>query len=222
MKKAQHTIAILWVFSIVWFNLAQLICGLTWTGSSYSWRHQDVSDLGQTYQPAHILLNISLICAGLILIVGVIVLSAIWRQKSLSAMVARSMLCIAGLGFIVAGIFPSDTSHGIHVVLGAAPILLYGNFGLIFAAAAMDRRIFGRLWIAALLLGAIGLISGFLYFSETYLFFGRGIIERLWIYPPLIWSLIVGIRLFSSQKHQKYIPGNSANTLTAETEIVIK
>lgn len=198
MKKTTRPIAILWLIALPWFNLAQFICGLLWTNPAYSWRAQDVSDLGRTDQPAHALLNFAIISVGLFLILGIFILGDVWR-KGLPKMVARSMLCIAGLGFIAVGIFPSDTSHAIHVVFGAAPILLYGNFGLIFAAAAMDRRIFKRLWIATLLLGLLGLTCGFLYFAEDYLFLGRGIIERLWIYPPLIWTLLIGLRIVSAQ-----------------------
>lgn len=192
--------ATLWIAGFIFFNIAQVVCGLAWDAPAYEWRLQIVSDLGETHAPLNIIMNIAFIFQGVVIAIGVWVIDIIWHRSVLTV-TTRTMLTLAGIGLIVVGFAPADTDPEIHLIFGAAPILLFGAFGLVFACITMNGKRFGRFfWIVTALLGIAALISGFVFFVSAYTSLGRGFIERIWIYAPLVWTAYVGYRIVHTNK----------------------
>jgi hypothetical membrane protein len=190
-KKITFCGLILWIISFIWFNFAQLIVGSKWIDPKYSWSINNISDLGEIQSPLHNLINATFIFQGIAIIFGLWTINFIW-EKNKSSKITRIVLTMAGMGFIVAGLAPADVHENIHVVLGAIPIFLFGNIGLIITLKSVNRNFLGKLWILSPLLGIIGFVGGFLFFSGHYLGLGKGGMERVWGYVLLIWLFVIG------------------------------
>ena len=186
--------AFLWFASFVWFFLAQIVVAGAWVDPPYDWRAQNVSDLGQIGYPLSILMNIAFILQGATLAVGVWLIKAIWH-KTLLPSISRTMLTLTGVGFIIVGLTPYNIIPVIHSLFGAFPVMLFSSSGLILAGLAKNRENFGRFWMVTVVIGLVCLASGILYFTGTYLGIGKGAMERIWIYAPLAWTLIISCRV---------------------------
>jgi hypothetical membrane protein len=198
-KKISLFSMMLWIVFPIWFNVAQIIAGSAWSNPSYSWRNQNVSDLGETTAPLHTFMNITFIIQGLVIILGVWSIGQIWK-KTKFATVTRIIITLASLGFVVAGFAPADTQENLHVVLGAFPIFIFGNLGLLFVFFASNREYLGKLRFVAPILGLLGIIGGLFFFSENYLGIGQGSLERIWAYVLLVWTFVLGIYGLISNK----------------------
>jgi hypothetical membrane protein len=195
-----------WVGGFVLFFVTQLIVGAAWVNPPYSWSHNNVSDLGNVYcqmwaedgnppqyvcSPLHSLNNTGFILEGSCVITGVLLIRGLWRLTWLSRL-AQVFLIFAGLGVVVAGLAPADVHENIHAVLGAFPIALFGNSGLLLTGFAVKPAAVGRWRWAGLVLGLLGIVAAGFFFSNHFLGIGSGGMERLWGYNFLIWTLVIG------------------------------
>ena len=192
--KAEILFAFLWFFSFIWFFVAQIIVGAAWHDPAYNWREQNLSDLGITGYPLHALMNATFIFQGAVLAIGVWLVRIIWH-KTFCPVIARVMLSLAGVGWIVIGLTPYNLLTVIHTAFGAIPVMAFCSAGLIFAGYGKNRVHFGRFWIVTVAIGIACLVSGCLYFSGTYLYIGKGAMERIWLYAPLVWTLVISCRV---------------------------
>jgi len=200
LNRAGLVLAILWFASFVWFFLAQIIVASAWETPPYNWREQNLSDLGQAGYPLSILMNIAFIVQGAAMVVGVWMVKVIWRKTLLPAM-ARTMLSLAGVGFIFVGLTPYNVIPILHSIFGAFPVMLFSSAGLILAGLGKSRENFGKFWIVTIVIGLISLTAGILYFTGNYLGMGQGAMERIWIYAPLAWTLIISCRVLHLYRH---------------------
>lgn len=195
-----------WLGGFNLFFAAQFIVGAAWSNPPYSWSQNNVSDLGNAYcqmwaenenpaqyvcSPLHTLMNTVFILEGLCVIVGVLLIRSLWRRSWLSRL-AQAFLIFAGLGLIAAGLAPADVNENVHVALGALPIALFGNTGLLLTGRGVNPSIVGRLRWAGPILGLVGILAAVLFFSHNYVGLGHGGMERLWGYNFLIWTFVVG------------------------------
>ncbi|HZS57635.1 MAG TPA: DUF998 domain-containing protein [Gemmatimonadaceae bacterium] len=196
-----------WVVGFIWFFVAQIIAGAAWKSPTrYSWSWNNVSDLGNarcqmwaedghaaTYvcSPLHSLMNATSVLEGCCVVFGMLVTGALW-QPSLRSKLARTLMGFAGLGLAIAGLAPADLHENIHVVLGALPIALGGNLGLLLTGGALRRECVGPLRHLGPTLGILGLVCTDLFLTHRYLGIGPGGIERLWAYTFLIWTAVIG------------------------------
>ena len=146
---ATHLGAAAWVFGTIQFFVCHLIVQFAWP-TPYSWSRNNVSDLGNVYcqawgdnaryvcSPLHSLMNASFIVHGILVIAGVLLLRALWSSGCLSQ-IARTFLIIAGLAIVLVGFVPADVNENVHVVLGAVPVTLLGNIGLILTGLALNK-----------------------------------------------------------------------------------
>jgi len=192
--KAEKLFAFLWFFSFIWFFAAQALVGSAWHDPAYNWREQNVSDLGQIGYPFSFLMNIAFILQGAVMAAGVWLIKVIWHRTLLPA-IARTMLVLTGAGFIIVGLTPYNVIPFVHSFFGAFPVMLFSSAGLILAGLANCRKSCGSFWIVTIALGLASLASGILYFTGHYLFLGKGAMERIWIYAPLVWTLVISCRV---------------------------
>ena len=168
----------------------------------YSVSEQPVSDLGATchpvcviYQPSSIIFNSSVFLLGLLGLIGSFF---IYRIHYLLPAI---LLMVGSIGTIGVGIFP-ETAGQIHILfafiaflfIGLSAIASYriGNFPMSYISL-----ILGGITLITLLLSAMGLTLGL----------GNGGIERVILYPSIIWIIGIGA----------YMLGRTSSAATAST-----
>jgi len=159
----------------------------------YSMHDNAISDLG-TIAETELLFNASLFLIGLLNLVSGYVLYKVLGEKKVLI-----MFVLGGIGAMGAGLVPLDNPTGVH-----------GLFALLaFIFINLEAMVAGRLAKSPLdkisiVLGILGLIfvplmimvdSGSLDVSGS---IGHGGVERMIVYPCLIWMLVFGGYLVSS------------------------
>jgi len=150
-----------------------------------------LSDLGVGPEPSRTLFNATLIIFGLS---GFVASYLFWKTLVRNAMVVT--LVISSIGVIGVGMFPEDTG---------APHSLFALLGFFFGAltAIISYKIVKPpySWFGVVL-GLTSMVSLFLYVGGTYLGLGAGGMERLVLYPSLLWYVgLGGCLLHPEEKH---------------------
>lgn len=141
----------------------------------YSVHSNYISDLG--VGKTAILFNASIILMGLLIIVS----SFSLNRRTLSV-----LLFIVGLSSMLVGIFPETT--GFPHLMSALFTFLFGGI------TAIVSSIYFRFYLWALL-GFISLIALVLFIAHIYGPLGVGGMERMIVYPELIWGISFGSRI---------------------------
>jgi hypothetical membrane protein len=155
-------------------------------------------------------MNTAIVLEGLCVIAGVLMIRSLSRRSWLSR-IAQVFLIISGLGLIAAGLAPADVNENAHVVLGALPIALFGNTGLMLTGRGVSASAVGKLRWAGPVLGLVGIIATVLFLSHHDLGLGSGRMERLWGYNFLVWTFIIGCSLACQPFRPK--PAERASTV---------
>jgi hypothetical membrane protein len=157
------------------FFLLVLIAEAIYPG--YSVANNYISDLG-VGSTAYIF-NTSIILLGI-----AIIISGIFLEKF--SMPLRIVLILAGIGAMGVGVFP-ETTGSLHTY-SSLIVFLMASIAPYFIIWRL-RNTMSALWV---ILGTIGLISLILYVPGIYLGLGKGGMERLIVYPNLLWALGFG------------------------------
>ncbi len=200
-----------WLAAAILFFGGHLLVQSAWHHPAYSWSSNNISDLGQVTcalttehvryvcSPLHDIFNLSVIAGGLLIIAGIALSHVLWR-RTFRAWAARILLAMAALGWMLAGKYPFDVDENLHI-LGALLILIFGNIGLLFASAGLQKiSQFAVARRSAFIAGTIGLIAGFLHFGGQYLGLGMGGMERIAVFPLPLWILFVSILMLKQSK----------------------
>ena len=197
----------LWVLGALVFFAANIAVGLRWN-TSYSWLHNNVSDLGVTTcgnftdnkttryacSPWHPLMNASFAVAGALVLAGVVLTWNRWLPGR--AKTSRVLIGIGAFAWILVGLFPADVHRGGH---GAAAWLIFypGNIGLLSLGWSKNPQ---DLWVRIFTIGAgfIAVFGTFFFVPRIYLGIGTGGMERLAVFPLFMWALVMGIALLRS------------------------
>lgn len=145
-----------------------------------------LSELGVAEESA-LVFNGSLLVVGILTVVG-----GYLFYRSHDTPWLLGMFCLAGLGAFGMGVFPDDYG-ALHLVFVALAFLFYN-----LAAIGTGVRIRGPMVVVSVLMGAVGLVfAGILVLGitgnpEVYGPFGVGGIERMVLYPAMLWLLIFG------------------------------
>ena len=187
------------------FMVANIVTQLGWS-TPYSWADNNISDLGNVHcavsrdgdpryicSPWHVVLNTSAVLDGLLLIVGVVLSAALWRQGR-ATKVARVFLIGGALGFITAGLSPADVDLNLHV-LGAFLIMGLGNIGFLLACFARRDTLLGRLRMLTVSGAVVAFIGTLLHFSNGHAPFGVGGSERFALFALQLWFVVLGVFL---------------------------
>lgn len=200
-----------WIVGVVQFFVVHGIAESAWA-RPYSWARNNISDLGNAHcalqpdpepryicSPEHGLMNVSFIALGVLFVVGAALTGGgLWRGGRAAA-VARLLIAGAGVGFVLAGLAPSDVNENQHL-LGALLIMAAGNIGLIVAGFCLAEHVPTPLRWGTSLLGAVAITAFGLFLSHHYLGLGMGGMERVAALPLLFWALAAGVRGLSRRR----------------------
>jgi len=165
----------------------------------YSDSRQTISALGAqcstdasdcvVHEPSAAIFNGSLILFGLLILISFF----ISRKEFLpSAKIFFVFAVIAGLGGIGSGLFPDNT--GLMHELFAGVGFFFGSLTVISSFKIIRKP----LNYFSLLMGIISLSALVLFVSDVHLGLGSGGMERMIIYPILLWMVSFGSYLISS------------------------
>lgn len=157
------------------------------TGYVYSVANNYVSDLGAncrttcTSVPSGYLFDSSIAILGLLIIVGAYFLQRAYHWKP-----ATIMIALAGVGALGVGLFPETTGIW-HSIFSLIVFLFAGLSALVTARFQRKPMLY-----FSIILGLMTLIALVLYIGGDYLGLGPGGMERMVVYPTLLWSIAFG------------------------------
>jgi len=179
----------------VQFAVANAIVQTRYAG--YSLWTNYISDLGNTStSPLHVVFNVSIILLGILAFLG-IVLAWGGFPRGGSRVVGLFLLLIASVSAILIGLFPENVNATVHDT-ASLMVFLPAGVALVILSAGMRT---GTMWYGyrafTLILGLVVLLS-LAYYAPTQTFsttWDPGLIERLIVYPILLWAVVAGIHL---------------------------
>jgi hypothetical membrane protein len=157
------------------------------TGYVYSVANNYVSDLGAncrttcTAVPSGYLFDTSIAILGLLILVGAYFLQRAYHWKP-----ATIMIALAGVGALGVGLFPETT--GIWHSIFSLIVFLFAGLTALVTARFQKKPMF----YFSIILGLVTLLALVLYIGGDYLGLGPGGMERMVVYPVLLWSLGFG------------------------------
>ncbi len=151
----------------------------------YSLSKNPISDLGVGVTAS--LFNGSIIVLGLLVVAGAYLFHRAERQWLVTV-----PLLLTGIGAMSVGVFPETTgdAHGISALIA----FIFGNLVAILAYR-VERA---PLRYISPILGILGLAALALELSRNYLGLGFGGMERMIVYPVLLWTVAFGGSLMTA------------------------
>ncbi len=179
---------VIFFIAVIQFVLGITIAEALYPG--YSVSNNYISDLG--IGPSSMVFNSSVFLLGLLLVTGTYFLRHISDLKTVN-----TLLFLMALGAMGVGVFTKDftAAHGAVALMA----FLFSGLSAIASAKVLKKPlslisiVLGAMTIGALVLFSSGLItsgsltSNNLYDSNFYLGLGPGGMERMIVYPALIW-----------------------------------
>jgi hypothetical membrane protein len=157
----------------------------------YSVAQNFISDLGATcratclvVQPTSIIFNSSVTLLGLLAIIASYFIKREFRWRTLTFLVIMS-----GVGITGVGVFP-ETAGVVHHIVSLIAFLFAG-----LSAIASYKLQKSPSSYFSVLLGVMTLVALTLYVSNIFLGLGQGGMERMIVYPALIWTVGFGAYL---------------------------
>jgi len=179
------------------FVVAMIVAEAVYPNYSVSGNY--ISDLGVWSKPSAIIFDPSIILLGLTILIG-----AYFIQREFRLGAVTGLFVLAGLGPIGVGLFPENTflANGVPVIHSVAAIISF-VFGAI-AAIACYRITKSPFRYFSVMLGVASLLALVLFASTgpSYLGIGVGGMERMIVYPNLIWTIGLGANLMPSLNKQ--------------------
>jgi hypothetical membrane protein len=159
----------------------------------YSTSANYISDLG--VGPSAIYFNSSVFLMGLLMIIGTYFL-----QRAFDYTMLTIMLALSAIGAMGVGVFTEDFGT-IHMIVSLIAFL-FGGLSAIFSAICSHVHEFKLLKtsfsIVAVILGVMSLGALALFGGKVYLGLGVGGMERMIVYPLLVWGAGFGGYLIAS------------------------
>ena len=163
-------------------------------GYAYSVFTNYVSDLGATcpssgacyIPPSALLFDSSIAILGLLILLG-----AYFLHRAFKWMPATVLIALTGVGALGVGLAPETTGiwHGIFSLM----VFLFAGLSAIVTYRFQKRP----MSYFSVLLGVMTLIALVLFVLDVYLGLGPGGMERMIVYPPLLWAIGFGGHLMA-------------------------
>ena len=150
--------------------------------SGYSVSENYISDLG--VGPSSMIFNSSVFLIGPLLIIGIYFL-----QRAFNFKVLTVLLVMTAIGAMGVGVF-TENSGTIHDVVSLV-VFLFGGLSAIFSFKLLAKPFS----VMAVILGLMSLGALVLFGSKSYLGLGAGGMERMIVYPILMWGAGFGAAL---------------------------
>ncbi len=174
--------------------LSEVIYAAYGTGG-YNESTNYISDLGATcpthgpcyIPPSGYLYDTTIVILGLFILAGAYFLQRAFRYKPATAMIA-----LAGIGAIGVGVFPETTGivHGIFSLI----VFLFAGLAALVTANFQRKPLF----FFSIILGVVTLVALVLYMGGIYAGLGAGGMERVVVWPVLLWSIGFGGHLMAT------------------------
>ena len=180
----------------VQFGVLLIVAEAYYPGYSVSANY--VSDLGATCtsgnssclinQPTSMIFNSSIILLGLLVLVG-----AYFLQRAFHWKPATGLVAVAGVGALGVGLFPETTGvwHGIFSLV----VFLFAGLSAIVTARFQRKPMF----YFSVILGFVTLFFLIGYVGYIDLGLGVGGMERMVVYPVLLWAIGFGGHLMAME-----------------------
>jgi hypothetical membrane protein len=162
----------------------------------YSVSQNYISDLGATcnpsctfVQPSSMIFNASIIIMGVLALV-----SAYFFMKAYATKLLPALIGIAGISMVGVGTFTEATGI-FHSIFSLLTFVFIGLSAI--AAYKFQRKPMSYFSVMA---GVVTLLSLVLYVSQNYLGLGPGGMERMVVYPVLLWAIGFGGHLMAMEE----------------------
>jgi hypothetical membrane protein len=190
------------------YFVAQVAVAWVWN-PPYSLVSNTISDLGNTHcgqyrdayvcSPRHDLMNVAFIFLGLVMVVGSLLVSQEFTERSrrerVGATIGFALLGLGGVGAILVGVFPENTVSVAHTT-GAGLAIGVGNVAILVLGLSLPLpeglRSF-MLFIGTVCVGALLLFASHRDFG-----IGVGGMERVAAYPQTVWLIRFGLYMFKT------------------------
>ena len=191
------------VIGALQFVVAMIVVQLKYPG--YSDISNYISDLGGPHSPWAVVFNASVIVLGLLTILATYLLMAAFNRR-FSRTLGLGFLAIAGIGAILVGVFPENSTAlgGYMHEIASDLAFVASGLALINLPGAMFRDTRWEGYRAfTFLLGVITLLAIVLFVSKAYGSLGAGGMERLIVAPVLLWSIVAGVHLLTLPTYER-------------------
>jgi hypothetical membrane protein len=166
----------------------------------YSVSANVVSDLGATcpsggvcyIPPSATLFDTSIALLGLLVIVG-----AYFIHRAFRWMPASVMIALSGIGAMGVGLLPETTGIWHHIF--TLIVFLFAGLSAIVTYRFQKKP----MSYLSILFGVITLVPLLLYIPSVYLGLGAGGMERMVVYPALLWAVGFGGHLMATEDWPK-------------------
>lgn len=160
-----------------------------------------VSDLGADctsggvciiYQPTSLIFNTSIALLGLLILLGAYFFHSAFHWKP-----ATGLIALAGIGALGVGTFPETT--GIWHEIFSIIVFLFAGL----AAVVVSRFVRKPLSYFSIILGLVALVALLLFLGGVDFGLGVGGMERMIVYPVLLWAIGFGGYLMGMEDKPK-------------------
>jgi hypothetical membrane protein len=195
VPRTVRTGGVLFVFGAAQFIVGMIVVQTQYAGYSLSQNY--ISDLGGAHSPWALVFDGSVILLGLCAIFGALL---VWRgfEPVASRGVGLGFLIIGGIGAVGVGVFPETTpvlNGGMHDVVSDVAFV-GGGIGLTVLSFAMTSRPHWRYSQPfTLVCGLLTLVAIVLFSASQYVGLGPGGMERLIVFPILLWAIVEGVHI---------------------------
>lgn len=169
------------------FVIGMVVAEARFTNYSYSISANYISDLG--VGPSAMIFNSSVFLMGLLILIG-----AYFFQRAFNFKLLTLLLVLTAIGAMGVGVF-TEHSGNVHLVVSLIAFLFGGLSSI--ESYKLVKRPFS---IIAVILGLMALGALVLYGAQIYLGLGVGGMERMIVYPILLWGAGIGGYLLANQE----------------------
>ena len=181
MKYSDQKVAgILFFIAAAQFILGLMVAEALYPG--YSTSNNYVSDL--SVGPSSLIFNSSIFLLGLLALIGTYFFQRTFHFKTLAIVLAISAGAAMGVGIF------TENSPPIHYIVSVLVFLFSG-----FSAILSHRIMKSPLSFLSLVLGIMIVVTMLLFFGNITMGLGVGGMERMIVYPSLIWMAGFGVFL---------------------------
>jgi len=154
----------------------------------YSTSENYISDLG--VGPSSLIFNSSVFLLGVLVLFG-----AYFIQRAFDFKLFSILAAIAGIGMIGVGLFTEDAGV-IHGIFSLVTFLFAG-----LSAITSYKLEKPPLSYLSIVLGVMSLLALVVFASGIYLGLGKGGMERMIVYPALLWAVGFGAHITGMETH---------------------
>ena len=193
------------------FLVLEFLTANTWKNPAYNYATYWMSDLGVPIQtevnghivnsPWYALMNLNFVTWGLMLIVGFLLILPLFDKKVSRRVIPLTI--IYAFGPIIIGTFPGyEFSLQFMHPIGALLAVIGGGLHALTTGIYLGQKLNNRWYrIVSIVLAVIAMTGLFFTLTQAYPESIQGIVERIYIYPIVLWPVITGFILLKNGQY---------------------